>query len=48
MCKDGAESKQPGPPDMIAIACAIGAIVILGYCAVVLSYLRRLPEPEDR
>ena len=32
---------------MITLACAIGAIVTLGYCAVVFSYLRRLPEPQD-
>jgi len=32
---------------VITIACAIGAIVLLGYSAAVLSYLRRLPEPQD-
>jgi hypothetical protein len=32
---------------VITLACAIGAIVILGYCAAVLMYLRRLPEPQD-
>jgi hypothetical protein len=32
---------------MINLACAIAAIVTLGYAAVVLAYLRRLPEPED-
>jgi hypothetical protein len=33
---------------MITLACAIAAIVTLGYTAVVLTYLRRLPESEDR
>jgi len=33
---------------MINLACAIAAIVTLSYAAVVLTYLRRLPEPEDR
>jgi hypothetical protein len=32
---------------VITLACAIGAMVLLGYSAVVLSYLRRLPEPKD-
>jgi hypothetical protein len=32
---------------MIILACVIGAVVILGYCAVVLTYLRRLPERQD-
>jgi hypothetical protein len=40
-------SQSIGTADMIIIACAIGAIVILGYCAVVLTYLRRLPEQQD-
>jgi hypothetical protein len=33
---------------MVTIFCAIGAVVILAYAALVLAYLRRLPEPEDR
>lgn len=32
---------------MITIACAIAAVVLLGYSAAVLSYLRRLPERQD-
>ena len=40
-------SQSIGTADMIILACAIGAVVILGYCAVVLTYLRRLPEHQD-
>jgi hypothetical protein len=40
-------SQSIGTADMIMLACAIGAVVILGYCAVVLTYLRRLPEHRD-
>jgi hypothetical protein len=32
---------------MITLACAIGAIIILGYSIAVMSYLRRLPDRED-
>jgi hypothetical protein len=35
----------PHAPDMIILAYAIGAIIILGYSAVVAT--RRLPERED-
>ena len=36
-----------GPFGMITLACAIGAIIILGYSIAVMSYLRRLPDRED-
>jgi hypothetical protein len=32
---------------VITLACAAGSIFILGYAAVVLNYLRRLPEPQE-
>jgi hypothetical protein len=39
--------KTAGPSDMITLACAIGAIIILGYSVAVLTFLRRLPERQD-
>jgi hypothetical protein len=43
-----AQSQTAGTAEMvITFACAAGSIFILGYAAVVLNYLRRLPEPQE-
>jgi hypothetical protein len=43
-----AQSQTAGTAEMvITLACATGSIFILGYAAVVLNYLRRLPEPQE-
>jgi hypothetical protein len=43
-----AEVKVAGALDMIiTLACAICSIIILGYCAAVAHFLRRLPEHQE-
>jgi hypothetical protein len=32
---------------VITLACAAASIFILGYAAVILNFLRRLPEPQE-
>jgi hypothetical protein len=47
LCNHDRKLKPGSQTMMITLACAIGALVLLGYCAVVLRYLRRLPDAQD-